>query len=1053
MLLPRTVGFATDTPALSPPPKLPARFLARGRLGKGGFGEVWRAWDQQLGREVAVKLVRLGPDEHRRFRREVAAMRRLALPGLVRLLDFNAGEKEGWLSMEVVEGGAFPGAEAPAPWPWLAPRLAALLAALGPLHAAGFVHRDLKPNNVLVDEAGVVTVLDLGLAAGPAAGSTITESGTVLGTPRYMAPEQCRGARADARADLYAVGVMAYEALTGEVPHEREGVRSLLRARAFFPAPPVASKAPGLPWHVAAAIDALLAFDPARRPPTAEAALRLLGGAGQRAGPLPFLGDSAAVEADAARLREGRGLVVAGPAGSGRSRWVAEVAGALDRQGWEVTALPGGQRPFESLAAVLGPGEPAALEAGLAELSARHLVLVADGVEGLDRWSRRLVEAALDRAPLLLTHTAPLPGAEVRSLGPLPSAAVQPLFAGPERLFHLPSDAAALLLRRTGGLPAAVSAEVEAWVTRGLAAWEADTLRVDRADLERIEAGAVAPAAARPGAPAEPALEELLHWVVRAGPAVPTDGLARARGEPTWALSLQLEALAESGAVRLDGAGWRALRPPAEELEPDLSQALHGALADLWPAGSPERQVHLVAAGRLAEAAAEAGAAAEALVTRGRPAAAVALLEELVNAGGGGAVPAGAVPAGAVPAGSGSAAGGGAAPPVAVSAGGGSGLGGRPRRGSESTARERMADTVPLARVAPALAAAAWSDRGAALQRRVSLLAERLGLDEPTAKVLDAAPGAARGPGPAELPPAADPELEVYRRDLLVAEAARGRPEAWAAAVAEHAAWAEATGEPDILARARGWRAELAYTQSRWAEAAQLAEEAARLATRTADVFAQLYRAASVYLEIPDAPKARELATELVERAAGCRLPLNEARGTAVLRTLAEREGTAKGPDLALVAAAGALGDAGLSGVLLLTEARITWKLGRAAEALPMAVRAAEVYTAGGRRLGALCAEALRLACGEPGERERRAASALAEAEALGRPDVWLEVVGLLATANLLPPGDWPARVEATATKLPGFDRDWPHGAFSVEGVLRAVRSARLDEHGTGGLL
>ncbi|MDP2309590.1 MAG: serine/threonine-protein kinase [Pseudomonadota bacterium] len=967
---------------------LPERFTLLTRLGSGAFGEVWRARDTALDREVAVKVVEVGPSDRRRVAREVAALRHVDLPGVVRLLDAGSVGAWAWMSMEIAVGEPFPGRPGPVDWTWLAPRVDAFLLALGRLHGAGLVHRDLKPSNVLVDGAGAPTILDLGLARGVAGGSTITRTGALLGTPRYMSPEQCRGRRADARSDLYAVGVLIHQALTGSVPHASADLHEVLRRRASTPADPIRAHLPGLPEAAAACIDALLALEPVRRPPTAEAARRLLHGVGQRAGALPLIGRHDEVGRAIAGLRAGARVRVAGGRGSGRTRLLAEVAHTLAGEGWAVWHVPDEKRPYESLRPLF-PGDDveSAVREGLAGLHAARILLVADGPLGPDRWSRALLDRESDRVPWLVS-VDPSGEAEVR-LAPLSAVALRALFVGPERLFHLPTDAAALLWRRTGGLPAAVVAELDGWTARGLAAWEGGRLRVTRPDLERIEAGAVPPVGLGELANRDEALDELLLWMQLAGPVATVDLLSRARAEPTWAVELQVEALEGSGAVHRGEAGALVpLVPPryGDNGSDDRRHAIHAALADALPVGSPGRLAHLLAAGRKREVGEEAPSAARALLGEGRAAAAIGLLDEAYA--------------------------------------GGLGNGreeGRPALGA-------------------ALVRAAWADGGVDVLRRARHVAGRIGSDARVSAILDAHP--ALQPSKATLravgalAPHADPAVEVLRVGMLIAAAALRGTVAWEAALVEAERWAEATAEPEVHARALGWRADFLYARAEFAASAELAERAARLSPAVGERLAFLYRAATVYLEEAEVDRVTALGHEIRESAASRRMPLHEARGEWLLRVVAERTGAGGEVDEELVEAAEQLGVGSLTGLLVLTEARVAWRAGRLDRGAALAERAAGAFASASQRPGTACALALQVACGGAGS----PADLLAEVDDLDRSDVSVEVIGLLASAGRLPPGDWVARVQKEADRLVGYRRDWPHGAMSVNLALALTR-------------
>jgi serine/threonine protein kinase len=258
-------------PAAAPPaaPPRPAAFpqlegfALHERLGQGGMGEVYRATRLADARPVAVKVLSeslaVVPDYVRRFDREAAAMAQLDHPGIVRLLSRGRSGPHCWIEMELIDGVSLrthafqvrPSARA------LARLLAQVAHALAYAHARSVVHRDLKPDNVLVLRDGRTKVLDFGLAGLHAEGAeALTQSNVAMGTANYMAPEQRKDARrADHRADLYSFGVMAYELLTGELPVGRFQ--------------PVSRLVPGLDRAWDALIDRCLEQDPAARPHSA----------------------------------------------------------------------------------------------------------------------------------------------------------------------------------------------------------------------------------------------------------------------------------------------------------------------------------------------------------------------------------------------------------------------------------------------------------------------------------------------------------------------------------------------------------------------------------------------------------------------------------------------------------------------------------------------------------------------------------------------------------------------------------------------------------------
>ncbi len=192
------------------------------RIGKGGMGEVWRGRHRRLGREVAVKYIAeellVRPGFVGRFLREARLLARVRHPGVVAV--FDAGEEEGvpYLVMELVEGGSLT-ARLPLPVPEALRIVIAAAEALAAAHAAGVIHRDVKPDNLLLASDGRVVLVDFGIASAPdEAPGTLTRAGALLGTPAFLPPEVLAGDVADARADVYALGGVLVQAITGQPP-------------------------------------------------------------------------------------------------------------------------------------------------------------------------------------------------------------------------------------------------------------------------------------------------------------------------------------------------------------------------------------------------------------------------------------------------------------------------------------------------------------------------------------------------------------------------------------------------------------------------------------------------------------------------------------------------------------------------------------------------------------------------------------------------------------------------------------------------------------------
>ena len=197
-------------------------------LGRGGMADVYRAEDERLGREVALKAVppefARDPERVERFEREVRAAARLTHPNIVTVYEFGQGAGQHFYTMALMPGGdlkarirAHPDGMPPAEARAVA---AAMARALDYAHRQGFVHRDVKPENILFGEDGAPQLTDFGIARAISSGTRMTATGMSIGSPHYMSPEQARGQAVDGRSDLYSLGVVLYEMLTGRVPFD-----------------------------------------------------------------------------------------------------------------------------------------------------------------------------------------------------------------------------------------------------------------------------------------------------------------------------------------------------------------------------------------------------------------------------------------------------------------------------------------------------------------------------------------------------------------------------------------------------------------------------------------------------------------------------------------------------------------------------------------------------------------------------------------------------------------------------------------------------------------
>jgi len=247
-------------------------------LGSGGMGTVCRAWDERLKRPVALKrILATATDDHKlreRLRREAEAGARLNHPSIVHIYDIVETEASDWIVMELVEGRTLQSLlrEGPLP-PERALRLGREIAeGLAEAHAQGFIHRDLKAPNVMVTRAGRAKILDFGVAKQiqpETRETTLSEPGLVIGTSYAMSPEQAMGLPLDARSDLFSLGSLLYEMVTGVAPFRAETSAATLARVCSFRQRPASAVRPGIPRELSELIDRLLEKDPVDRPASA----------------------------------------------------------------------------------------------------------------------------------------------------------------------------------------------------------------------------------------------------------------------------------------------------------------------------------------------------------------------------------------------------------------------------------------------------------------------------------------------------------------------------------------------------------------------------------------------------------------------------------------------------------------------------------------------------------------------------------------------------------------------------------------------------------------
>ncbi|NDR53521.1 serine/threonine-protein kinase [Actinomyces sp. 565] len=259
--------------------ELQGRYRLVERIALGGMGEVWRATDLRSGRAVAAKILRpeLAGDEIflSRLRAEAANSRGLRHPNLAVVLDSGERRGSGWIVMELVQGRALSDILAERgtmPPEEILPILAQVARALQVVHDSGVVHRDVKPSNILINREGLAKLTDFGISMGVNQ-RPMTATGMVMGTAQYLAPEQAMGNMATPSGDLYALGVIAYEALAGRRPFTGSTQVDIAFAHVNQPVPPLPDD---LPEQVREVVMELLAKKAADRPRTARELARRL---------------------------------------------------------------------------------------------------------------------------------------------------------------------------------------------------------------------------------------------------------------------------------------------------------------------------------------------------------------------------------------------------------------------------------------------------------------------------------------------------------------------------------------------------------------------------------------------------------------------------------------------------------------------------------------------------------------------------------------------------------------------------------------------------------
>jgi tetratricopeptide (TPR) repeat protein len=356
-------------------------YVITGKLGAGGMGEVYRAHDEQLDRDVALKVLPAGVvgDEaaRKQFRKEALALARLNHPNIETIFEFGSEGNMDFLAMELVPGKALDEILCAGPLPEaeiikLGSQFADGLAAA---HDQGIIHRDLKPGNLFVTPDGRIKILDFGLAkllhpqlTGNVTRSVTVQSGSISGTVPYMSPEQLRGLPVDSRSDIYGAGAVLYEMASGHRPFPQTQTAELMGAILLQPLPPVRTVNPNVSVRIEKVISKALDKEPANRFQTARELKAALQSAGMSATVTVAPADAEVLKTRI--LAPGASAGSGAPAGPGSARATGVSSGAAplggSAAGWAAQAPPGAPGSSSMPPASLPPQSGAGLAPGQA---------------------------------------------------------------------------------------------------------------------------------------------------------------------------------------------------------------------------------------------------------------------------------------------------------------------------------------------------------------------------------------------------------------------------------------------------------------------------------------------------------------------------------------------------------------------------------------------------------------------------------------------------------------------------------------------------------------
>ncbi|MDP3274442.1 MAG: serine/threonine-protein kinase [Deltaproteobacteria bacterium] len=1000
---------------------LVGRYVLTERIGTGAHGTVWIADDLLSGGRVAIKLFHTGDHSRAaRVHREIAVLRALRLPGVVLMLDEDQDEFGPFMVLELVEGSAFPGRGLPIPWETLREPARRLIEAIGRIHAAGIIHRDLKPSNVLVGPLDRVTVLDFGISLPRQShDDRLTADFEFMGTPAYLAPEQVIGGAIGPTTDLYALGVMLYEALSGQIPHRSASIHAVLRARLTEAPVPLQQLVPEVPAPVAELIMRLLALDPEDRPPSTDAVLYALKHTQNAPALLPRLGGTQHISDAVQALCSSRSVQILGAQGSGRTRMLTDTLTAARAAGLTVLELRPASAPLESALRLLDPplalSPELSLEEALTQLTdalvarvGKHTLVAIDDLERADPASLEVVRRMTARGCVTLRALrvsdsgGPVARSETSAQEPLKIALqrltpeqLEPIFAGPERILHLPSDGAERLYQRTKGEPKRIADELDAWVRAGLCAWAGDRIVMDRPTLDRLALSsrplASHSASDRPGSEDPPLaahLARLSEWIDVAGSNATVTVLSQLTEQPRWGLELQLSELQmlgriqlmADGAVRWIGAGRNGSRSSSTQ------SAAHRALASVLPPGSNNRIVHLLSGGATENVDAAHELLREALIQCDRFARDGALGQATLIA----------------------------ADVLAAL---------RPM-----TERNELDPTPILARwVEIAMYTATSRALDAVLYELLRIPNKNqliLALEQLVRATLAVGVWTDRSATIVESIAAFDdPRLELLRLNTRINAARRvslAREEAMVITCLH--AIGKST-DPRAQSRALQWQARLAYRQGHFERAATFHRDAAQREPWISERLSAMLDAASAHMEAGQFDLASDFAAEALALCRTKHLSTREARAEWLLRAIAYRQGKELAVDQELVEAAALQDSRQTEALILLGEAAYALRASALDHALALSRRAWDLWHALGENLASLLVAGLCIRCGgvlPEGEAQRIEA----QARTCTAPGVGLQVLALFAL------GAYPVRV--SETELAFLTENIPADRFDV---------------------